>query len=141
MQEANHRRVMGFDFGQKRIGVAISSQTIAQPLETIRNKNGVPDWERLDVLVHDWQPDLFVVGKAQKISHTLDKQCTAFCNTLYKRYDCATEMVCEDFSSLEANHYIAEQHRLGLRKKSQQGDTDRIAAALILDTWLALQKE
>lgn len=133
---------MGLDFGEKHIGVAVTSQVIDHPqaLETITNKNGVPDWIRFDALVAVWEPDLFVIGKAEKTSRSMQQKINAFADALQQRYGRPLDFVAEDFSSLEAGHYLSEQRKLGLRKKTQRGDLDQIAAALILETWLVLRK-
>ena len=56
--------VMAFDFGLKNIGIAIG-QNITKSASTfyaIKAKEGVPDWIRLDSLIEEWEPNLFVVG-------------------------------------------------------------------------------
>ena len=56
--------LLGFDFGMKRIGVAVG-QTVTQsarPLKTIKAKEGVPDWDEIEQLIKIWQPDAFIVG-------------------------------------------------------------------------------
>ncbi len=56
--------ILGFDFGTKRIGVAVG-QTVthdATPLTTLAAKQGVPDWHAVKQLVDTWQPKALVVG-------------------------------------------------------------------------------
>ena len=53
------RILIGFDFGMKRIGVAIG-QTVtksARPLDTLKAKKGVPDWQLVAKIIKKWQPD------------------------------------------------------------------------------------
>jgi len=59
-----HLKVLAFDFGTKRIGVACGQSLTgtAQPLDIIPARDGVPDWAALEALVARWQPDVFVVG-------------------------------------------------------------------------------
>ena len=55
-----------FDFGTKRIGVAVG-QTLtdtATPLEIISVRNNRPDWERISALIKQWQPQALLVGKS-----------------------------------------------------------------------------
>ena len=56
--------VMAFDFGTKRMGVAIGQRLTGgtQALKPIKSNNGVPDWVALEALVKEWQPDAFVTG-------------------------------------------------------------------------------
>ena len=56
--------VLGFDFGTKRIGVAVG-QTItctANPLATVRASDGRPDWSAINALIDVWTPAAIVVG-------------------------------------------------------------------------------
>ena len=57
-------RLLGFDYGRKRIGVASGQQitATASALETVRVFSSGPDWSRLDNLVNQWQPETMVVG-------------------------------------------------------------------------------
>ena len=63
-QSTSLKIVFGFDFGMKRIGVAIG-QTVtktARPLTTITAIKGLPNWAVLKLLIQKWQPDALVVG-------------------------------------------------------------------------------
>lgn len=53
-----------FDFGQKRIGVAVghSDTKTANPMAVIRNINGRPEWDHMDKLIKEWKPTGLVVG-------------------------------------------------------------------------------
>lgn len=53
-----------FDFGQKRIGLAVghSDTKSANPLTVIRNINGRPEWHHIDERVNEWKPTGLVVG-------------------------------------------------------------------------------
>src|SRR5437016_3370830 len=55
---------LGFDFGMKRIGVAVGQNLTktANPLPVLDAKNGVPDWNRIAALISQWKIDAFVVG-------------------------------------------------------------------------------
>lgn len=56
--------LIGFDFGMKRIGVAVG-QTVtktARPLDTIQAKAGAPNWNAVQKLINKWLPDALVVG-------------------------------------------------------------------------------
>ena len=49
---------LGFDFGSKKIGVAVGHLLtgIASPLQTLRSINQNPDWEGISKLITEWQP-------------------------------------------------------------------------------------
>ena len=56
--------VLGFDFGEKRIGIA-TGQTItrsASPLTTLVAVNNKPDWSGIEKLIQQWKPDALIVG-------------------------------------------------------------------------------
>ena len=64
--------VMGFDFGTKRIGVAFG-QTLtgtASALSPVTARDGIPDWQVLDKLMAEWQPDAFLVGLPYNMDDT-----------------------------------------------------------------------
>ena len=56
--------LLGFDFGTRRIGVAVGqTQTgTATPLVTLASVRQKPDWDRINRLISDWQPNALVVG-------------------------------------------------------------------------------
>jgi len=53
-----------FDFGQKRIGLAVghSISKNSNPLTVVRNINGRPEWHHIDQCVNEWKPAGLVVG-------------------------------------------------------------------------------
>ena len=60
----NNLTLLCFDYGEKRIGTAIG-QTItatATALETIDVINTRPDWEIINRLISEWEPDKLIVG-------------------------------------------------------------------------------
>ena len=61
---ARIKSLMAFDFGTQRIGIAIGQRITAgaQPLNPIKARDGIPDWDGLQRLIDEWQPDAFVVG-------------------------------------------------------------------------------
>lgn len=64
MNKSAHEILLGFDFGMKRIGVAVG-QTVtktARPLTVIQAAQGIPQWDALSKLIKTWQPDALVVG-------------------------------------------------------------------------------
>lgn len=132
--------VLAFDFGEKRIGVAVGNTSICQaaPLDVVRNVHGRPDWDNISSLISEWKPVALVVGlpvtedgreqQALVLSNAFSKQ-------LRKRYGLPVYRSDERYSSVEAAGIIAENRRRGNRRKSSREDTDKIAAALILEHW------
>ena len=58
------RTLLGFDFGTKRIGIAIAQEVtdMANPLTTLTAVKHKPDWDSISKIIKEWQPDLLIVG-------------------------------------------------------------------------------
>lgn len=126
------RTALGFDFGERRIGVAVGQSVTrtASPLATLAARDGQPDWAALQKLVTAWRPDVLVVGlpsTADGAAHPLAAAIARFARRLEGRFGLKVEFVDERLSS----HAAAELARDG------RHGVDAHAAALILETWLA----
>lgn len=135
----NLKVLLSFDFGLKRIGVAIG-QTITQsarPLETLSAKNGEPAWDKLTQLIKKWSPDAFVVGiplnmdgTDQPISHAARE----FAQKLAKKFTLPVFEMDERLTTKDARERLFVS---GGFKALQDGQVDQVAAQLILQNWLA----
>jgi len=125
------RTALGFDYGERRIGVAVG-QTVtrtASPLTTLKARDGQPDWSAVKRLVDEWRPDVLVVGRpstADGAPHALAAAIERFARRLTGRFGLAVEFIDERLSS----HAAADDAR-----GSRHG-LDAHAAALILESWL-----
>lgn len=142
-QHLSSRTLLGFDYGLKRIGVAVGQELTrtANALTTVQATDGKPDWDVITRLIEQWQPDAVVVGLPLNMDgtfHELSYRAKRFGNQLHGRYNLRAYFIDERLSSLEAEHLLntnlAQQSR-----KSQPGDIDKMAARVILETWLAEQ--
>lgn len=136
MHSTKPLQIMAFDFGTKKIGVAVG-QTVsltAQALTLLSANNGIPDWTVIDGLVQEWQPDSFVVGLPLNMdgstSH-MSGRARKFSNRLTDRYLKPCHLVDERLSSIEARE---EKNNDETRKKNTE--IDSLAAAVILRSWL-----
>lgn len=135
--------LLGFDFGMKRIGIAVG-QTLTQsarPLETIQANKGVPDWVYLQKLVKLWQPNAFVVGIPLNMDGTeqaLTHSARQFANVLKERFHLPVYGIDERLSTKDARERL---FTTGGYKALQKGQVDSVAAQLILQNWLTLQSE
>jgi RNAse H-fold protein YqgF len=132
----------GFDFGLKRIGVAIgqSITRTATPLITLRCVEGRPPWDTLTRIIHDWQPDALVVGVPFTSGdgvHPLTDAARRFARQLKGRYQRPIYLVDERFSSVEAERILAARGLTALRRYPGKEAIDKVAATVILETWLA----
>lgn len=133
--------LLAFDFGRRRIGVAVGNAIIgsANPLVTIRHSVHGPDWMQIEKLMKEWQPDLVIVGLPLKTDGSPSEnvpEVKAFAKSMQTRFAAAVELVDEKLSSVEAREQIKEARQSGLRRRTQAGDIDKYAAQVILRTWL-----
>ncbi len=129
---------LGFDFGLKRIGVAVG-QTLtcsATPLDTLYAKNGVPEWNQIQKLIKEWQPTLLIVciplnmdDTEQAITHAAKQ----FAKELNTRFNLPISEVDERLSTKEARQQIFDA---GGYKALKETPIDSIAAVIILEQWL-----
>ena len=89
------RSIMGFDYGTKSIGVAIGQELTgtAQPLRSLKANDGIPNWDEIEKLLKEWQPDLLIVGLPLNMDGT-DQEITLrarkFGNRLHGRFGSCT---------------------------------------------------
>ncbi len=133
--------VLAFDFGLRRIGVAVGQQVTqsASALDTVSNGAGGPDWARIDHLIKEWQPSRLIVGMPQTADGkppALLEPIREFCVCL-SRYQRPIETVDERYSSQAASEQLIAARRDGRRKRISKGEIDAAAAACIAERWLA----
>lgn len=136
------RLLLAFDFGMKRIGIAIG-QTLtgqARPLATLNAKQGTPAWDMLDKLIKQWKPDALVVGIPLNMDGTdqpMTLHARAFGQTLKLRYHLPIHEMDERLTTKEARDQLFHE---GGYKALQSGRVDQVAAVLILENWFSLQE-
>ena len=67
--------LIGFDYGEKRIGVAVgqSLTATATPLMTLPARYGKPDWSKVRAILEQWHPDALVIGLPLNMDGTEQK--------------------------------------------------------------------
>ncbi len=129
--------VIAFDYGEKRIGVAIGQSITgtANPLKHLLAKDGQPDWQKVEQLLKEWQPDYLLVGlplNMDKTEQLLTKRAQKFANRLNGRFGMKVNMMDERLSSVEAREQLfSDKGFKGLKNNS----IDSQAACLILESW------
>ena len=129
---------LGFDFGYKRIGVAVGHALTgsASPVVTLDAKIGVPDWNKIQLLLDQWRPLALVVGLPTCIDDSEQYTTAAakgFARQLRKRFGLPVHMVDERLSTVEARSRLFEA---GGYRKLRKSEVDTIAACIILEQWL-----
>jgi putative Holliday junction resolvase len=132
-----HKILISFDFGMKRIGVAVG-QTVTQtarPLETIIASQGVPNWSDINKIIKKWQPDALVVGIPLNMDGT-DQPITLAARQFSQELSNQTHLTVyemdERLTTKDARERLFAQ---GGYKALQGGQIDQIAAQLILQNW------
>ena len=133
--------VLAFDYGVKRIGVAVGQAATgtASPAGVIP-VHGAPDWTALERCVRDWSPARLLVGVPYNMDGTetaLTATCRAFADELARRFGLPVDCVDERLTSSAATADLREARRSGARtRRVRREDIDAHAARLILETWL-----
>jgi putative Holliday junction resolvase len=136
-QHVDSGAVLAFDFGERRVGVAVGELQlgIAHPLETIDAAANEVRFERIGVLVKEWQPALLVVGLPLALDgneHRLTRLARKFAQRLHGRFGIETRLVDERLTSVEAQRAARET---GLDPRDAKRQVDRLAAKLILEAF------
>lgn len=129
---------MAFDYGLVHIGVAVGNRVTAtaQPLTTLKARDGIPDWDQVAALLAEWQPQLLLVGLPLNMDGTeseLSARAEKFSRRLHGRFAATVALVDERLSSFDAKQRLRE---MGHRGDYKTDPADAMAAALILETWL-----
>ncbi|SEL74572.1 putative holliday junction resolvase [Pseudoxanthomonas sp. GM95] len=138
--------VLGFDVGSRRIGVAVGSAfgTGARALAVVDVHPSGPDWAALDKLRAEWRPDGLVVGDPLTLDggdQPIRKRAQAFARELRLRYKLPVVLVDERSSSVEAAQRFAVDRAQGRKKKRDAAALDAVAAAVIVERWLAAPQD
>ena len=134
---------LGFDYGEKFIGVAVGNTLTrrARPLTTLKNFQHQTLWDDIHHLIAEWQPSALVLGLPLNMDDSenqMTKMANKFGKRLQGRYNLTVHMVDERLTTKEARAHFTDQEML---KKLQKTDLDEMAAALILQAFLNELKE
>ncbi len=129
---------LGFDFGYKRIGVAIGHALTgtASPLTRIYAQSGIPDWREIEKLLKTWAPNGCVIGLPTCIDGTEQYTTIAareFANQIHQRYKIPVYLTDERLTTKDARAQLFEK---GGYRKVKKTDIDSIAACIIIEQWM-----
>ena len=96
--------IFAFDFGIKRIGVAMGNTMIrqARPVSVIKALDNAARFAAIEALLKEWTPSLLVVGLPMHpdgAEHEMTARCRKFANQLRGRFNLPVELVDERYSS------------------------------------------
>ncbi len=135
------RTILAFDFGLRRIGVAVGQDVTgsASPLGIIRNRPEGIDDARVAMLIEEWQPTQLVVGMpshADGSASEMQEPVNAFIDEL-SRFGLPIETVDERYTSVEAERALKQARAAGTRRRFSRDTVDSAAAVLIAERYLA----
>jgi putative Holliday junction resolvase len=129
--------VLGFDFGEKRVGIAVGETVtrIASPLGAIEEAATEARFQAIGKFVAQWAPVALVVGRPRHVDgseHAVANLAEKFARRLAARYGLPVVFVDETLSSA-----TAEAELKGTRTRAaRKSDVDALAAAIILQSYL-----
>lgn len=140
---ATNKLVLGFDFGLKRIGIAVGQQYLgtARPIATLNYEANAQRFAAIEKLIGEWHPDLLVVGMPAHTNeadegkeHPMGARCRRFANQLYGRFKLPVALVDESFTSAIADEELSSK---GLNWQERKAVVDAEAARLIVESYFA----
>ncbi|MBC8946880.1 MULTISPECIES: Holliday junction resolvase RuvX [Xenorhabdus] len=132
-----NRTVIAFDFGTRSIGAAIGQEITgtARALDSFKAKEGSPNWDMIEKLLKEWQPDLVIVGLPLNMDGTeqlVTAQARKFANRLHGRFGVQVELHDERLTTVEARSHLFDH---GGYRALDKGKVDSASAVVILESW------
>ena len=141
MTEKRHR-ILGLDFGEKRIGLAVSDSlgATAQPLEVVQRRSLSQDVERIGEVVASYSAARIVVGLPLNMDGSVGPQARRvrrFAARLRRELGLDVTLWDERLSSTEAERTLI----LADARRSRRSEVrDAVAAAVVLQAYLDAQR-
>ena len=140
---AGPQTILAFDFGLRRIGVAVGQSVTASasPLGVVANSESGPDFDAIGRIVEEWQPSRIIVGMPMRSDGSpgeLRAHIEEFVRELW-RYQVKVDTVDERFTSIEAEEALKNARASGSRGRISKEDIDSAAAVMIAERFLTGQ--
>jgi putative Holliday junction resolvase len=131
--------VLAFDFGTRRIGVAVGDfeTRLAHPLESIAAADNRARFAAIARMVAEWQPSRFVVGAPSRTDgseHPVGRLARRFAQRLAGRFGIPADIVDEHLTSFDAERDL---RAAGVRGARLKAGLDPVAAQRILESYFA----
>ncbi len=138
-------RIIGLDYGTKTVGVALSDELgiTAQPLMTIERERATKlrqTLARIGEICEEYEVGLIVLGYPKNMNNTEGERAEAtksFKEDLERRTGLPVELVDERLSTVESERILMAS---GVRRENRKTFVDKMAAAVILQTYLDSKK-
>jgi len=130
-------QIIAFDYGEKKIGVAVgqTSTNTSSPLQIIFNKDNKTNWISISSLLDEWKPGLILLGKPLNMDGSrseIMKKVDKFYKELKSIYDADIEFVDERLTTFEAREIL---------KDEKHDNVDAHAAKILIDNWFDINRE
>lgn len=132
-------RILGIDYGKKRIGLALSDimGIMAQPFDVIESKGIKNNIEAILKIIKEKEVSCVVIGKPINMNATegeMAEFATEFANELKKITEIKVELIDERLTTAQAERVLVEEANVSREKR--KGIRDKLAATFILQTYL-----
>lgn len=132
--------ILAFDFGLRRIGVAVGQSVTgsANPLGVVANGDNGPDFDAIAKLIDEWRPSRLVVGlplRADGEPGEMQAHVEDFVRELW-RYRLTIDTVDERYTSIEAEEALKQARASGTRGRITRESIDSAAAVFIAERFL-----
>ena len=129
--------ILSFDFGEKRIGVAVGNSITksSHPLKTINTSKNTERYKLIELLLKTWEPVKLVIGYPLNEDGTLSRMsllAKKFGMKLTNKYNIPIAMIDERFTSSEAD---LELKKFEKDFKKRKIVIDQVAAMIILNSF------
>lgn len=134
-------RVLGLDIGNKTIGVAVSDPLgiLAQGVTTIIKSSKAEDVKALKSIIDEYRVEKLIIGLPKNMNNSMGFQATRtmnYADYLKEALDMEIEFVDERLTTASATRSLIEG---GVRRENRKKHVDKVAAVLILQTYLDQQ--
>ncbi len=129
-------QIVAFDYGTKKIGVAVGQTETytSSPLQIIYNEHEKTNWNEINILIDEWNPELILVGKPINMDGTesdIMKRVDNFFKKLEKISNVDCEYIDERLTTFEAKAILGE---------NRVAEVDAHAAKILIDNWFDRSK-
>ena len=133
--------ILAFDFGLRRIGVAVGQSVTASanPLGVVQNSDSGPDFDAIAKFIDEWRPARLVVGMplhADGEPGEMQAHVEEFVRELW-RFQLPVDTIDERYTSLEAEEALKQSRAAGTRGRISRDVIDSAAAVFIAERYLA----
>lgn len=132
--------VLGFDFGLKHIGVAVGQSITrsASPVTTLTARDGIPNWDDIQLLIERWKPQALIIGIPLHLDGTVQPMtycARRFMNRLHVRFSLPVHAVDERLTSWEAKQRTSLKPSAHKQKRMEQ-ETHAFSAVILIEQWM-----